>query len=336
MRLPRRRRRTARSSGSTGRSWSWTGPRARRAGRATPLPGPADPRRPHLPRDALRSAAADAGHGARDRARGRPRGRHAAAGARQLGPALRRRRPPRRRPHDGLRRDRPPPLRAGAASRARAASTRSRCVLQRSLLAGELPADGRFEVGVDLPARRPRRRGRRRLVRRVLARRRGRARRGRRRRRRARDRRRRDDGPAAQRGPRARLDGPGPGARRWTRSTRTRAATPSGDMATVVLRAGRPRRRATMRYACAGHLPPVLLEPGRGAAVRCGTVARSRSTRTPAGRRAPRRRASSSRARRCVLYTDGLVERRDRSLDEGMHALVGAGRRSSATWSRRS
>ena len=59
------------------------GLRARGPRRDAPLPGPADRRRPDLPRDPLRAAAADAGQGARDRAGHRARRRQPAARAGQ-------------------------------------------------------------------------------------------------------------------------------------------------------------------------------------------------------------------------------------------------------------
>ena len=80
-----------------------------------------------------------------------------------------------------------------------------------------------------------------------------------------------------------------------------------------------------MRYACAGHPPPVLMRAGPRRRASCGTGARSPlDADAPAGRRAPRRRVELAPGATVLLYTDGLVERRDRSLDEGMHALVGA------------
>ena len=80
----------------------------------------------------------------------------AAAGARQLGRCA----PtptgePRVDPHDGLRRDRPPALRAGAAARARARA-RLALELQRSLLAGALPDGRRAGARRRLPAGRAR------------------------------------------------------------------------------------------------------------------------------------------------------------------------------------
>ena len=74
--------------------------------------------------------------------------------------------------------------------------------------------------------------------------------RGRRRRRRARDRRRGDDGPAAQRGPRARLDRAGPGGGCSTRSTRTPAATRSGRW-----RPSSTRSSTSARGTCATPAP---------------------------------------------------------------------------------
>ena len=133
---------TARSSGSTRRSRRWTG-RARDdllGGRRLQdllSPGGAD-----LLRDAPRAAAAHAGLGARDRRRDRARRRDAPARAAQLrvrsldggddGAAE-----PAGRPHDGLRRDRPAPLRAGARCARAGASRTSPSELQRSLLSGD-------------------------------------------------------------------------------------------------------------------------------------------------------------------------------------------------------
>jgi serine/threonine-protein kinase RsbW len=76
-----------------------------------------------------------------------------------------------------------------------------------------------------------------------------------------------------------------------------------------------------VRYACAGHLPPLLLAPD-------GTV-----TYLWAGRSTPLAAVPQPGPRaegevvlepgsRLVLFTDGLVERRDRGLDEGMDALA--------------
>ena len=190
---------------------------------------------------------------------------------------------PRRRAHDGVRRDRPPSLRGGAAACARAASTRSRCSWSAACSPGSCPRTGASrsastyrpavrgdEVGGDwydafwlddadgLGV--------------VVGR-----------RRRARDRRRSDDGPAAQRGPRARLDGLGPAAA-WTRSTRTRAAT----------RSGTSRPWCTCRPTSPGAR---CATPARGTRRRCSSSRAGRrgflwDGRSPPARRGPRRAAA--------------------------------------------
>ena len=95
-----------------------------------------------------------------------------------------------------------------------------------------------------------------------------------------------------------------------------------GEMATVVhaqvdLRAGR------MRYACAGHLPPVLVEPGRpprylqeGRSLPLGVQ--------PADALRPDAAADLAPGALLVLYTDGLVERSNRPLEEGLVGLLGS------------
>jgi PAS domain S-box-containing protein len=75
-------------------------------------------------------------------------------------------------------------------------------------------------------------------------------------------------------------------------------------------------------YACAGHPPPVLLAPGappcflwEGRSVPLDSV----------GLAGPRRQAAArlQRGATLLLYTDGLVERRTRSLDVGFEQLLG-------------
>jgi phosphoserine phosphatase RsbU/P len=93
-----------------------------------------------------------------------------------------------------------------------------------------------------------------------------------------------------------------------------------GRMATVVV-ADLDLDTRELRYAAAGHPPPVLVDPATGprfledgrslpldAAVRAGPRAQA-TVETPAGGL-------------LLLYTDGLVERRTRPLDEGLAALV--------------
>ncbi len=76
-----------------------------------------------------------------------------------------------------------------------------------------------------------------------------------------------------------------------------------------------------LTYACAGHLPPLLQEPGgapeylmqarsAGLGSRAGDLRRTQETRRlPAGSR-------------LLLYTDGLIERRSRPLDKGFELLA--------------
>jgi len=76
----------------------------------------------------------------------------------------------------------------------------------------------------------------------------------------------------------------------------------------------------SLRYHCAGHLPPLMtttdgssyLEEGRGAPL--GVLTPPRATAT----------ITLPPAARLLLYTDGLIERRSESLDIGMARLVDA------------
>ncbi|MGN9812607.1 SpoIIE family protein phosphatase [Micromonospora sp. BQ11] len=76
-----------------------------------------------------------------------------------------------------------------------------------------------------------------------------------------------------------------------------------------------------LRYACAGHPPPLLLPPGTeprylwdGRSGPLGTRAASR-TRGEA-------ELTLTRGSRLLLYTDGLVERRGERIDQGLERLV--------------
>lgn len=83
-------------------------------------------------------------------------------------------------------------------------------------------------------------------------------------------------------------------------------------------------------YACAGHLPPLLAEPG--GAPRYLLEARSGALGSRAGRRVrTEQRTPLSPGSRLLLYTDGLIERRNRGLDAGFEVLARtyAGRRGS-------
>jgi serine/threonine-protein kinase RsbW len=74
-----------------------------------------------------------------------------------------------------------------------------------------------------------------------------------------------------------------------------------------------------VRFACAGHPPPLLVEPA--AAPRFLWDGRS----TPLGVRVPARADAEltlAPEARLLLYTDGLVERRDQSLDARLDQLA--------------
>jgi len=76
-----------------------------------------------------------------------------------------------------------------------------------------------------------------------------------------------------------------------------------------------------MTYACAGHLPPLLQEPA--GSPRYLLDGRS----APLGSRAGRterieHRVGLSPGSRLLLYTDGLIERRDRPIDAGFEVLA--------------
>ncbi len=95
---------------------------------------------------------------------------------------------------------------------------------------------------------------------------------------------------------------------------------PAADTATLAY-AEVDLRDGSVRYACAGHMPPVVVDPTGQAVVfwdgrstplgaHFGTAARPEASTTLAD------------GARLVLYTDGLVERRDQSIDEGIDALA--------------
>ncbi len=76
-----------------------------------------------------------------------------------------------------------------------------------------------------------------------------------------------------------------------------------------------------LRYACAGHLPPLLVEPNEQPRL----LWESRST--PLGTRGddpaqPEGSVALGPGTRLLLFTDGLVERHDRSLADGLAQLV--------------
>jgi serine/threonine-protein kinase RsbW len=77
-----------------------------------------------------------------------------------------------------------------------------------------------------------------------------------------------------------------------------------------------------LRFASAGHLPPLVAEPGEAATMLWEGRSVPLDSFGLAGPReiAVRRLAPGSAV---MLYTDGLVERRDRTLDDGLEALCG-------------
>jgi serine phosphatase RsbU (regulator of sigma subunit) len=87
--------------------------------------------------------------------------------------------------------------------------------------------------------------------------------------------------------------------------------------------------QAQLRYACAGHLPPMLVTPGNVQFLRDGRS-------TPLGvTEVPRTEASEHVSPGAVLlwYSDGLLERREGNLNDGMRSLaaVAGGLRPDAT-----
>ncbi|GAA2518772.1 hypothetical protein Ahu01nite_075340 [Winogradskya humida] len=85
-----------------------------------------------------------------------------------------------------------------------------------------------------------------------------------------------------------------------------------------------------MTYACAGHLPPLLTEPG--GSPRYLLDGRSGAIGSRAGSTARiEHRVPLSPGSRLLLYTDGLIERRTRPIDKGFEVLARtyAGRRDS-------
>ncbi|MFI6494958.1 PP2C family protein-serine/threonine phosphatase [Streptomyces sp. NPDC050564] len=96
-----------------------------------------------------------------------------------------------------------------------------------------------------------------------------------------------------------------------------------GAMATTVVTALIDPRSRLVMYSSAGHPPPVLLHPDG----RCTLL--DRATDPPLGARPehvprPQIGIEYGRGSTLVLYTDGLIERRDEDIDTGIHRLTDA------------
>ncbi|KQR10340.1 SpoIIE family protein phosphatase [Cellulomonas sp. Leaf334] len=115
--------------------------------------------------------------------------------------------------------------------------------------------------------------------------------------------------------------GPGVGpAELLTRLDRFVVQADVGFMATLAY-AEIDLTTGVVRYACAGHLPPLRLTAGGAHEF----LWDGRSTPLGVGTGRAEASAALDPGDLLVLYTDGLVERRDRSLREGLEALASAG-----------
>ena len=95
-----------------------------------------------------------------------------------------------------------------------------------------------------------------------------------------------------------------------------------GGMATVVY-AELDRSLRELRFACAGHLPPVLVQPGEDPCL----IWEGRSPPLDACAKNSRRAEASCSLEPgslVLLYTDGVVERRGETIDAGMERLLEA------------
>ncbi len=93
-----------------------------------------------------------------------------------------------------------------------------------------------------------------------------------------------------------------------------------GQMATVAYVEVDVRLRS-MRYACAGHPPPAIVEPGRPARFAWDGRSSPLDAHTTWHER-PEGAAELAERSLIVLYTDGLVERSDRPLQAGLDGLL--------------
>jgi PAS domain S-box-containing protein len=94
------------------------------------------------------------------------------------------------------------------------------------------------------------------------------------------------------------------------------------DLTTLVYAVLDPASRM-VAYANAGHLPPLVVAPGREPALLTGSRGTPLGTGTGSG---PQAVAELPPRGALLLYTDGLVEERGHSLEEGIERLAGAAR----------
>jgi phosphoserine phosphatase RsbU/P len=76
-----------------------------------------------------------------------------------------------------------------------------------------------------------------------------------------------------------------------------------------------------LRLACAGHLPPVLIESGSQPLLLWEGRSPPLTMQKPSEAREEAVKALSAQSR-LILYTDGLVERREETIDEGLDRLL--------------
>lgn len=95
----------------------------------------------------------------------------------------------------------------------------------------------------------------------------------------------------------------------------------AGTMTTLVY-AQLDVRRSTLRYAAAGHPPPVLARPGEAPTLLWGGRSLPLDAHPDPGRPRDEAHAELPPGSVVLLYTDGLVERRSVSLDVGLDRLV--------------